>query len=626
MSFIAELKRRNVIRMAGLYLVGAWLMVQVLDSLLPMFGAPDWIARTLVMLMAVGFVPALVFAWIFELTPEGLKRDDSVPASESIAPQTARRLDRMIIVVLALALAYFAIDRFVFAPRRDAELVAQTKAGVTVLPGVKTTADSIASIPVKSIAVLPFNDLSPGGDQGYFSDGMAEELLNALAKVKDLKVAGRTSSFSFKGKNEDLRSIGKALGVATVLEGSVRKQGDKVRITAQLIQASDGFHLWSETYDGDLADVFELQERIARSITDALKVVLVGDQEQRLVPVATQSPEAYALFLKATDIFNRRDGAHIPDAIAQLEEAIRLDPVYARAYSKLAAVYAVSSDYTSMSILDTVAATERNARHAIDLAPSLAEPYAALSVTFSAQRRHAEALALLNKAVTLDPRDTTAQFWLGTQLIRTGYTSQGIAQLDRALALDPLLPNALTWRGRQHVYAGELGMARPKIQQAIDSGLSYGEQVMAFLLHAEGNDADAIERYARGVKVFLVRLPDDGGKILAQGCFGDAAARRAAIAMIDAYLSRKPPLITGIIPEALIMMGEPARYLSVAGERPTSNDSAHLQTLWSPQGRAARRLPQFPEFARKVGLVEVWDKYGPPDTCRRRAPGDYVCE
>jgi adenylate cyclase len=289
MSLLAELKRRNVIRMAGLYLVGAWLVTQVSSTILPMFSAPDWLPRAIVVLLALGFVPTLIFAWVFELTPEGIKRDADVPPGQSIAPQTARRMDRMIIVVLVLALGYFGFDKFVLAPRRDVALIAATtesvKAGVMNSPASATNRNAPAPDD-KSIAVLPFADLSPAHDQEYLSDGMAEEILDALAKVQNLKVAGRTSSFYFKGKNEKLTAIGAALGVANVLEGSVRKQGDKVRVTAQLIRTSSGFHLWSESYDGDLKDVFELQERIARAITDSLRVVL-QNQADRLAPTST---------------------------------------------------------------------------------------------------------------------------------------------------------------------------------------------------------------------------------------------------------------------------------------------------------------------------------------------------
>ena len=308
---------------------------------------------------------------------------------------------------------------------------------------------AIQSHPVagdKSIAVLPFADLSPGHDQEYFSDGMAEEILNALAQVQDLKVAGRTSSFYFKGRNETLHAIGDALGVAHVLEGSVRKQGDKVRITAQLIRTDDGFHLWSETYDGDLTDVFELQERIARAITDRLKVILSDDQKTRLVPIATSNTDAYALYLQATAIFNRRDGVHIPDAIADLKEAIRLDPKYVRAHARLASVYAIANIYTTLDEAESLAAAEHEAQVASELDPTLAEPYAALGTVCELRRQWIASRVAAERAVALDPGDPTANFWLGLMQADTGYRSKGIASIDRALAIDPLLPNALAWR------------------------------------------------------------------------------------------------------------------------------------------------------------------------------------
>ena len=329
MKLLAELRRRNVIRMAGLYLVGAWLVVQVAETVLPVFDIPDWVLRAIVLLLAIGFVPALVFSWVFELTPEGLKRDHQVAPEESIAAHTGRRMDQLLLAGMALVVVLIVADRVwpeASPPAPAAPIQAVMSTDATTAP---------AATNEKSIAVLAFSDLSPERDQEYFSDGMAEEILNALSKVKDLKVAGRTSSFHFKGRNEDLRTIGETLGVAHILEGSVRKQGDKVRITAQLIQVSNGFHLWSETYDGDMGDVFELQERIARAITDELEVVLQDGQAQRLVQATTENPEAYRLFLHAAAIIGRRDIARFSEAQAQLEEAIRLDPGFARAHARM---------------------------------------------------------------------------------------------------------------------------------------------------------------------------------------------------------------------------------------------------------------------------------------------------
>jgi TolB-like protein len=620
MSLLAELRRRNVIRMAGLYLVGAWLIVQVSGTLLPVFEAPPWMMKTLVGLLAFGFIAALVFAWVFELTPQGIKRDAEVKPEESIAPQTARRMDRMIIAVLICALVYFAVDKFVLAPRRDASVTASM-----AKPARAAAAPADEVVDGKSIAVLPFTDLSPGHDQEYFSDGMAEEILNALAQVRDLKVAGRTSSFHFKGMNEDLRTIGKTLGVASVLEGSVRKQGDKVRITAQLIRASNGFHLWSNSYDGDLKDVFELQERIARAITDQLQVVIAGDQKSRLVPVATSSPEAYELYLQATAVFNHRDGARMSDAIAKLQQAIRIDPKFARAQARLASLSAIVGTYTEVDQEQALATAERAANVASELDPMLAEPHAALGTIHDYRRHWIAAQVESERAATLDPNDSNAIFWQGLALVDAGYVTAGIAAIDRALAIDPLLQNALAWRAFWWFNAGDRENARRTAQLSMDQGLLGAERVIGLIAHAEGHDAEAVASFARGVHYSLSGFPDQAGVFIAQGFFGGASQKAQAVAMIDTYLASHSNNVSAAAPWALLLLGEPERALAVAQNPQTINDTLFTSWLWSPWGKSARKLPQFAEFARKMGMTELWDKKGPPDGCHK-ASNDYICD
>ncbi len=622
MSLLAELKRRNVIRMAGLYLVGAWLIPQVSSTVLPMFGAPDWLPRTVVILLAIGFVPTLIFSWIYELTPDGIKRDADVPCERSVTPQTGRRIDRMIIAVLLIALVYFGVDKFALAPRRD----------TSPMPSTPKPANDGAAAPEanaidgKSIAVLPFTDLSPTHDQEYFSDGMAEEILNARAQVRDLKVAGRTSSFHFKGMNEDLRTIGSTLGVANVLEGSVRKQGDKVRITAQLIQASNGFHLWSNSYDGDLKDVFELQERIARAITAQLQVVIVGDRKSRLVPIATTSPDVHELYLQATAVFNHRDGVYMPDAIAKLQQAVRLDPKFARAHARLASLSAIVGAYTEVDQEQALATAEREANIAIELDPTLAEPHAALGTIHDYRRNWIAAQVESERATVLDPNDPNAIFWRGLALVEAGYVTDGIAAIDRALAIDPLLPNALAWRSFWYFNAGDRENARRTAQLSIDQGLLGAERDLALISHAEGRNADAIAQFARGAQYSLAGFPEKAGAILAEGFYGDASHRAKAVAMIDSYIAGHPKDVSAAAPWALLLLGEPARALAVAQDPRTINDILFTSRLWSPWGTTARTLPQFPEFVRKTGMSELWDQRGPPDGCRRKAPGDYVCD
>ncbi len=618
-SFLSELKRRSVIRMAGLYLVGAWLVVQVAGTLLPIFGAPGWMLRTLVLVLALLFLPALIFSWVFELTPEGLKRDADV-GPEATSPRARRRTERTIIVVLTLALMYFGVDRFVLA-RSRAE------------PGTSRAASSgegeAAAPPVspKSIAVLPFSDLSPGHDQEYFSDGMAEEILNALAQVRDLKVAGRTSSFYFKGRSEDLRAIGRALGVATVLEGSVRKQAQRVRVTAQLIRVSDDTHLWSHEYDGTLADVFQLQEDIARAITGQLQVILGDEQKTRLVPVATTSPDAYALDLQATAIFDRRDAAHYPEAVSKLQQAIRLDPGYARAYARLASLIGSQVAFAYLDEHESQEAVARYARRASELDPGLAEPYAALGMSdMRVPGRLLASRAAFERALKLDPADVNTNFWFGLTLIMTGYERRGIALFDRALQLDPLLPNLLRWRGIMFFYGDDLGRAEQLMNRARDLGLKRAEFNLAFLAHARG-DADAAVRLATsGSRLVFPGMQPGMPRALAESIYGNASAHARGLALIDAYLATPRDHISGEVPADLARMGEPARALAAFPSHLTDDDTDFLALLWSPQGRAMRALPEFGAFLRDFGFIDLWEKYGAPDGCTRTAPGQYRCD
>ncbi|MFL6540405.1 MAG: protein kinase domain-containing protein, partial [Chthoniobacterales bacterium] len=480
--------------------------------------------------------------------------------------------------------------------------------------------------PLKSIAVLPFADLSAEQDQQYFSDGMSEEILNALAHVKDLKVAGRSSSFSFRGRDNDLRKVAATLGVAHILEGSVRKQGDRVRITAQLIQASDGFHLWSETYDGDLRDVFSLQERIARAITNQLQVVLQGEQKSRLVKTATTSSDAYALYLQATAVFNRRDGAHFLDAIGQLREAVRLDPKFARAHARLASLASIAPQYDVQLDENASDLLTREAHLASELDPSLAEPHAAVGQALFTQRHFSEARAAYARALELDPDDAATNLWLGTLLSSTGYAKASAEVLDKLLARDPVLPNALLWRGWTHLQLGEIDEAERSIRQAADAGLNFVGLAFAHIALARGDNAGVVDWLSRGLETFVSDLPPRTSRVIAAATVGDETQRGEAIAAIERYLGTRPTYLSGAIPLALIWLGQPERALSVAQDKPTRNDTVLLASLWTAASRNARTSPQFAPFAQRTGLAEFWDRSGPPDLCRKSEQGGYACD
>src|SRR3954468_2086472 len=334
-NFFVELKRRNVFRAASLYLVGAWLLIQVAGTVLPMFGAPDWLPRSLVLLLAIGFVPALIFSWVFELTPQGLKRDEDVPPEQSIAPQTAQRMNRVIIAVLVLALGYFVADKFFLGPRRATALVSSGP-----VAGPQPAASP------KSVAVLAFDNLSDDKGSEYFSDGISEELLTVLQKIPGLHVAARTSAFSFKGKNATAQEIGQKLGVAHLVEGSVRKSGDAVRIAARLTRADSGEELWSENYTRNLKDVFAVQTELAQTIVGQLRGQLTGAdagskakiqaEVQAAEKGGTKIVEAHEAYLQGRFFMNRHSEKETDQARVAFERAVGLDAKFALAWAGLA--------------------------------------------------------------------------------------------------------------------------------------------------------------------------------------------------------------------------------------------------------------------------------------------------
>ena len=420
--------------MAGLYVVGAWLIVQVAGTVLPMFGAPEWLPRSVVILLAIGFVPMLVFAWVFEMTPAGLKRDAEISPAESIAPQTARRMDRMIIAVLLLALTFFGFDRFVLAPRRDAALVAITTQTVEAKAIVKAK----PVVGRNTIAVLPFVNMSGEAANEYFSDGISEEILNVLAGSPELQVAARTSSFAFKGKTMEVPAIAEQLKVRMVLEGSVRKQGDKVRITAQLIDAQTGFHVWSQTYDRKLADIFVIQDEIARAIGDELKVKIAAVAEPGQRAGTTSNVAAYDLYLRGMALWHTRRENALWEAVGLFEQAVKLDPGYAQGYGGLALAYGIVADYSNrLPYTETLARAGNSAERALALDPSMPEPYAALGIVATKEFRRDTADALYRRSILLRPSFATAHQWRGSLLMSSGDLAGGLASLERAGKLDP---------------------------------------------------------------------------------------------------------------------------------------------------------------------------------------------
>ncbi len=428
LSLFNELKRRNVLRVGFAYLACSWLLIQIVETLLPIFGLPETSARIVVVVLAIGFIPAVVVSWLFELTPEGLIRDGRTDVATSGDPQSTKTIDRIIMISMVLAIAYFSIDKFILDPARDAtQINAATQKGRD-----EALRNSYAD---KSIAVLPFVDLSANGDQRYFSDGIAEELLNVLAKIRELRVISRSSSFSFRDDQVDIPTIAKKLSVNYILEGSVRKFGNRIRITAQLIDARTDSHLWSENYDRELDDVFAIQDEIAAEVVAQLKLTLLGPR-----PVIFRTnPETYALYLQAKHIWNQRISKSYDRAEELLDRALELDPQFVPAWTTIALIY--------LGQLQTgdreVAATRRLIRNVVATASSIAPDYLGVVAwkawfAYAWDEDIAAAARLYEQALAIDPGDPATLRVVLNFLVSLGRPDEAIEVGEFAIARDPL--------------------------------------------------------------------------------------------------------------------------------------------------------------------------------------------
>jgi len=437
MRFFEELKRRNVFRVGIAYVISAWVLLQFVDLVLDNIQAPDWVMKVFMLALMVGFPLAIFFAWAFEVTPEGIKKEEDVDRSHSITKKTANKLDRSIIVVLVIAVVYFAWDNF-------SSTSPQSESTLQVAQQATTVADA-----QKSIAVLPFVNMSNDADNEFFSDGIAEEILNVLASIPDLKVAARTSAFTYKGSNTNIADIAKELGVNHILEGSVRKSGNQVRVTAQLIKADDGFHLWSANYDRELTNIFAIQDEIADSIAEALKVSLQLESGAAGNLTGTNSLEAYELYLKGMSLWHQRTASGLSAAIDDFEAAISIDPEFAKAHAGLALTWSVIDGYKEMDSKITTANSKVAAERALTLDPESFEALAVLGAVARVEFQYELAVDFFEKAMAISPSYATAYQWFGGMLADMGDSNGSIAKYQKAWSLDPrgrIIGTNLAWR------------------------------------------------------------------------------------------------------------------------------------------------------------------------------------
>jgi adenylate cyclase len=430
--FLAELKRRKVVRVTIVYVVVGLVVVEAANNLLPALNLPDWTVTLVVALAVLGFPIAVAVAWAIDITPSGVKR----------------------------------------------------------------TADLDAGAEARSIAVLPFTDMSPDHDQEYFGDGVAEEVLNVLTRIPDLRVAARTSSFSYKHKGCSIREIGLELGVATVLEGSVRKAGNRLRITAQLTEVTTGFHLWSETYERELEDIFAIQDEIARAIADTLRVTLLGEQDEPLVKVATKDPEAYDLYLKGRHCWVRRYKLGLQTALEYFEKAIEKDPDYALPYTGIADVHTILAIYGLLDPAEARGTAENAADRAMALDPELPEAHFSRAlVNFCFYYEVDTGDGLLQRAVELNPNFATALAWRGMGLAGVGVqVDEGLDYARQACALDPHSPYIWGIAGLAHLMGRRYPEAIAHFERALELE---PEDILA--LYGAGTCYSAVGRHAEAI-------------------------------------------------------------------------------------------------------------------------------
>jgi len=478
-NFFSELKRRNVYKVAVAYIVAGWALSQGIAQVLPVFDVPNWAIRLIVLLIMIGLPVALSLAWAFELTPEGIKRTDAADA----VGQHSRGHTWIYIVVIAAA---FSIGLF-FLGRFSA--------------GNKTA--SPVGISNKSIAVLPFDNLSRDPDNAYFCEGVQDEILTRLAKVADLKVISRTSTQHFKSVPENLPEIAKQLGVAHILEGSVQKASDQVRVNVQLINALTDAHLWADTYDRKLTDIFAVETDIAKTIAETLQAKLSGSEKTAMAKKPTVNPEAYELYLKGRFFWNKRTGDDLRKSIEYLKQAIGKDPGYALAYAALADSYGLLRFYGGASPAESVAPAEAAAKKALELDDSLAEAHASLGLIATEELEINRAVNELERAIQLNPNYATAHHWFGLALATLRQSDRSIEELKRALELDPLSMIINADLSIIYLYARRYDAAETQARKTleIDSRSFVAHYYLGEALQLTGRLKEAIPEFQRAVEL-----------------------------------------------------------------------------------------------------------------------------
>ena len=501
-SFFAELKRRNVYKVAVAYAVVGWLLIQVATQTFPFLEIPNWAIRLVIMLVAIGLPIALVLAWAFELTPEGIRRAETVTGATA-AKSAHRAWIYVVMVAGILSIGVFFLGRY-------------TALRTSSSPeSAKATAPSS-----KSVAVLPFANLSRDPDNAYFAAGIQDEIITRLAKIGELKVVSCLSTQRFKSSPDDLPAIAKELGVANVLQGSVQRSPDAVRVNVQLVRAETDTHLWADTFDRKLTDVFQIESDIAKTIAEKLQAKLTGSEERAISMQPTADVEAHQLYLKGRYLWNRRTAENLEKALNYFQQAADKDPNYALAYSGIADTCALFSVYGAGAPQEYLPRAKAAAEKAVELDDSLAEAHASLGLVYNSYFRGAESAREFDRSIQLDPNYATAHHWYGRlTLVMQGKLDHALVEVKRAYELDPVSPIIHTDVGGVYLMARRYDEAIEQLRGTVqmDPEFYWAHRFLGMALDLKGDTTGALAEFTKAFQ-----LNDDPAGL---GFIGHAQAR-----------------------------------------------------------------------------------------------------
>jgi TolB-like protein/Tfp pilus assembly protein PilF len=594
-SFFAELKRRNVYKVAVAYIVAGWALSQGIAQVLPVFDVPNWTIRLIVVLIIIGLPIALVLAWAFEITPEGIKRTEMADRMPAAAQRKKHTWIYIVVVGAIVSITLFFLGRY------------------SAISGAPRHNEAATGVPEKSIAVLPFDNLSRDPDNAYFAEGVQDEILTRLAKVADLKVISRTSTQHFKSVPENLPQIAKQLNVTNILEGSVQKVKDQVRVNVQLINALTDAHLWAEIYDRKLTDLFSVESDIAKTIADTLQAKLTGSESRAMSNKPTENPEAYELYLKGRFFWNKRTGQDLKTACDYFQQAIAIDPNYATAYAGLAESYILIPLFDAGSPQDYFPKAKAAAERAIELQETSAEAHTALALLFCfSDVNFSQSEKEFKRAIELNPNYATAHHWYGNALlVALGRFNEAISENKRAVELDPLSLIINADLGSTFMLARQYDQAIAQLQRTLtlDNKFGYTHWNLGQALYLKGDTAAAIAEYQKA------RTLDDDPQIVALlgRAYADTGQRDQALELVRELEARATQQFVRGYLMALVYIGLGDKTKAIDYLEREYQNHDNIDTAWiraDPMLDPLRGDPRFEALADQILPAREFGKSG----------------